>query len=29
MREFVRDKWGFLVVAILGAIWVVVAILEV
>jgi hypothetical protein len=29
MRQFVREKWAFFVVAIVGMAWVVVAILEV
>jgi len=29
MRQFIRDRWAFLVVALLGAAWVAVAILEV
>ena len=29
MRQFMRDRWAFLLVALLGAAWVAVAILEV
>jgi hypothetical protein len=29
MRQFMRDRWAFLLVALVGAVWVAAAILEV